>query len=310
MELAAATSLSASYSSSPITRSWRTAFLSLRDETQSLASLRQSHTQTILHLLNRLIFSQSDNLIHAVSLLPSDEVASDIMILMELARNISDDAAADFDDITQSFIQLSNFIHGTISRVSFKVHAASWVLSLDCFRGVVKTFLAKAKMNAAFMENASVIGAIKQCLQSSRLLFGVCQRTSLSSGNKEMLEFLHIVVACFQMESLYSSYSSGNRKVSKNLCVWEVVNTAFTTIGEVYSKVGQSLQVDIWQSTIEVLRHVMDFLASKGPLAEDSVMATFYYSVLHCLHMVLVDTKGSLSAHFLGGKTFGRWLVL
>ncbi|XP_071917931.1 uncharacterized protein [Coffea arabica] len=300
MELAAATSLSASCSSSPITGSWRTAFLSLRDETQSLPSLRQSHIQTILQLLNRFIFSQADNLIHVASLLPPDEVGADIMLLMELARNISDDAAADFDDVTQSFIQLSNFIHGTISRVSFKLDAASWVLSLDCFRRVVKAFLGKAKMNAAFIENASVISAIKHCLQSSRLLFGVCQRTNLSSGNKELLEFLHVVIACFQMESLYSSCSSGNRKVSKNQCVWEVQNTAFSIIGEVYLKVGKSLHIDIWESTIKVLRHVMDFLASNGPLAEDSVMATFYNSALHCLHMVLVDSKGSLSAHVAG----------
>ncbi|XP_071919180.1 uncharacterized protein [Coffea arabica] len=300
MELAAATSLSASCSSSPITGSWRTAFLSLRDETQSLPSLRQSHIQTILQLLNRFIFFQADNLIHVASLLPPDEVGADIMLLMELARNISDDAAADFDDVTQSFIQLSNFIHGTISRVSFKLDAASWVLSLDCFRRVVKAFLGKAKMNAAFIENASVISAIKHCLQSSRLLFGVCQRTNLSSGNKELLEFLHVVIASFQMESLYSSCSSGSRKVSKNQCVWEVQNTAFSIIGEVYLKVGKSLHIDIWESTIKVLRHVMDFLASNGPLAEDSVMATFYNSVLHCLHMVLVDSKGSLSVHVAG----------
>lgn len=63
----------------------------------------------------------------------------------------------------------------------------------------------------------------------------------------------------------------------------------------------------------------MDFLASKGALREDSVMAKyhvlplqyllpeffiiqilipvlhrFYYSVLHCLHLVLMDPKGSL----------------
>lgn len=44
----------------------------------------------------------------------------------------------------------------------------------------------------------------------------------------------------------------------------------------------------------------MDALASKGLLTEDSVMTTFYYSVLHCLHLVLVDPKGSLSAHVAG----------
>lgn len=34
----------------------------------------------------------------------------------------------------------------------------------------METFLRKAKMNAAFAENAAVIGAIKQCLESARYL--------------------------------------------------------------------------------------------------------------------------------------------
>ncbi|KAL3499129.1 hypothetical protein ACH5RR_041861, partial [Cinchona calisaya] len=49
-----------------------------------------------------------------------------------------------------------------------------------------------------------------------------------------------------------------------------------------------------------VFRHVMDFLASKGPIAEDCVTATFYYSMLHSLHLVLLDPKGSLSTHMAG----------
>ena len=42
------------------------------------------------------------------------------MLLMELARNISDDAAADFDDVTQSFIQLSNFVSSSNITTRYK----------------------------------------------------------------------------------------------------------------------------------------------------------------------------------------------
>lgn len=82
-----------------------------------------------------------------------------------------------------------------------------------------------------------------------RLLFEVCQKKSLLSGYKKLLDFLHAVVAYFQGVSICSSE---NMSVSKNQCAWEVQKTAFAIIGEVYSKVGHSLQVDIWQSTIEV----------------------------------------------------------
>lgn len=37
--------------------------------------------------------------------------------------------------------------------------------------------------------------------------------------------------------------------------VREVLTIAFSMIGEVFSRVGSSLSVDIWQSTIEVCKH-------------------------------------------------------
>ncbi|XWS48692.1 hypothetical protein CRYUN_Cryun13aG0098100 [Craigia yunnanensis] len=52
---------------------------------------------------------------------------------------------------------------------------------------------------------------------------------------------------------------------------------AFTMLGEVCSRTGSSFQVDIWQSTIQV-----------------------FASLLHCLHLVLMDPKGSISEHVSG----------
>ncbi|XP_059662080.1 uncharacterized protein LOC132308109 isoform X2 [Cornus florida] len=82
--------------------------------------------------------------------------------------------------------------------------------------------------------------------------------------------------------------------------LWEVQTVAFTMIGEVFSRVGSSFPLETWQSTIEVLKKVMDVLASRNLLVEDNVMARFYTSLLHCLHLVLVDPKGPLSDHVAG----------
>lgn len=43
------------------------------------------------------------------------------MFLMELARNISDDAAGGYENVTQSFIQLSNFVSSTNRTTSYNI---------------------------------------------------------------------------------------------------------------------------------------------------------------------------------------------
>lgn len=66
--------LEAKNSSSSLIRSWRTSFLSLRDEIQALPSLQSSRPAIVLELLNHHIFSQLDNLIAAAQKMPHQEV--------------------------------------------------------------------------------------------------------------------------------------------------------------------------------------------------------------------------------------------
>lgn len=61
------------------------------------------------------------------------------------------------------------------------------------------------------------------------------------------------MVEYFQGESKHSAYLSDNHTVSGG--VFEVLTIAFAMIGEVYSRVGTSLPVEIWKSTIEVCMH-------------------------------------------------------
>ncbi|THG16207.1 hypothetical protein TEA_002769 [Camellia sinensis var. sinensis] len=90
------------------------------------------------------------------------------------------------------------------------------------------------------------------------------------------------------------------KRIPRYNSLWEVQTITFTMISEVFSRVGSSLSVDMWQSTIQVLKNMMDVLASKNLLVEDNVMAKFYTSLLHCLHLVLIDPKGPLSDHVAG----------
>ncbi|KAL8047011.1 hypothetical protein ABFX02_08G210700 [Erythranthe guttata] len=272
-------------------RSWRTAFLTLRDET-----LGSPPRATVLRLLSQLVLSQSDSLIAAAPELPPDEVLSDLMLLMELARSISYSECA--EDVIQPFTKLSHLIHGVTHCSFLKLNSASWVVLLDSFKRILHVLIVKSKGECLPTGNAAVIKATKQCLESLRRLFVLCQTAASMSENEQLLKFTLQVVGYFQGESIYSFYPSENHAIFGGVC--EVLTVAFSTIGEVYLRAGSSLSVDISQSTIEVLRKVMDVVASQNLLLEDNIIAMFYIELLHCLHLVLTEPKGYLAEHVAG----------
>ncbi|XP_011074984.1 HEAT repeat-containing protein 6 isoform X2 [Sesamum indicum] len=279
---------------SSVVRPWRTAFLTLRDET-----LASPPWPNILHLLNQLIFCQSDSLIAAARDLPPHEVASDLILLIELVRNVSQYEG--IQDVNQSFTRLSHLIHGISHYSSLEMNSTSWALILESFEKIVQNFLGKAKTEGVLDGNVAVIKATKQCLESLRLLFrclfGLHQAAASLSENEQLLNFVLQVVGCLQGESMYSYYLSDKQTLSEGL--WEVLIVAFGMIGEVYSRVGSSLPFDIWQSTIEVLRKVMDIWASRS-LLEENIISRFYIELLHCLHLVLAEPRGYLEDHVAG----------
>ncbi|XP_031094137.1 HEAT repeat-containing protein 6 [Ipomoea triloba] len=279
------------FSSSPSVRSWRTAFLTLRDET-----LISPPPTNVVQLLQNLIFSQSSTLIEVSTDLPPHEVTSDLMLLMELAQSIS---SSDAYNVVETCMQLSHLVYSVINCISIKLNHGSWPLVIDFLSSVVETFFQKAKTNRAFISNVAIVTSTKQCLEIAKRLLDVNEQATTLSETKQLLDFLLIIVVWFQPQLKNSIYSS-DKILSTNACLWEVQMIAFTMIGDLYSRAGSSLPVDVWQSTIEVLRSILDLMASKGPLVEDSVMAMFYNSLLNCLHFVLVDPRGSLSGHVAG----------
>ncbi|XP_019198974.1 PREDICTED: HEAT repeat-containing protein 6 [Ipomoea nil] len=279
------------FSSSPSIRSWRTAFLTLRDET-----LISPPPTNVVQLLQNLIFSQSTTLIEVSTDLPPHEVTSDLMFLMELAQSIS---SSDAYNVVETCMQLSHLVYSVINCISIKINHSSWPLVIEFLSSVVETFFQKAKTNRAFISNVAIVTSTKQCLEIAKRLLDVNEQATTLSENKQLLDFLLSIVVWFQPQLKNSIYSS-DKILSTNACLWEVQMIAFTMIGDLYSRAGSSLPVDVWQSTIEVLRSILDLMASKGPLVEDSVMAMFYNSLLNCLHFVLADPKGSLSGHVAG----------
>ncbi|KAL4570566.1 hypothetical protein LXL04_026222 [Taraxacum kok-saghyz] len=261
--------------STSVVRSWRTAFLTLRDEVQNSPT-----DPTILHLLNRLIFSQSEALIAAIPNLPIHEVTSDAMFLLELVGTISNSRGD--EAIRHVLVQLSNLIHNFSHFISFKVTSSTWSLVLHTYGGMLAMFLSTAGTKRDPSGNIVVIEATKHCLDTVRSLVDANQRTFTLSDNVQLLDFLLKTVTLSQNSP------------------WEFQTTVLTMISEVFSRVGTSLPAHHWQSTVDTFRNILDVLGSKGPLMEGNVMDRFYTSLLNCLHLVLVNAKGSLQDHVTG----------
>ncbi|XP_042045064.1 uncharacterized protein LOC121791084 [Salvia splendens] len=251
--------------SSSAVKSWRTAFLTLRDENSA-----SPPRATVVRLLDKLILSQSHSLVAAAPQLPPHELTSDFMLLLELVRDHLSYYQQGIEDATQTFVKLSALIHGICHSSSLEMNSTMWALVCDSFKRVVQVFLGNVETEMAIVRNAALIKPTKDFLESLRLLF-----------------------------SLYQTSASPLKMVSRGAC--EVLTVAFAMVGEVYSRVGASLPVEIWKSTVVVCpEKVMDILASKSILMEDNTVAKFYVELLQCLHLVLAEPRGYLAEHVAG----------
>ncbi|KAM7256187.1 hypothetical protein ACFE04_011928 [Oxalis oulophora] len=291
---------SSSSSSSVGVRSWRTAFLTLRDETLAKQSL-----SSISLLLRDLIFSTSISLIAASPHLPSHELTSDLLFLLQLVANYSpqqplkhdydyDDDGEDEDDFLTSTCQL---VHDVSCRCSLNITSSSWTILLDSFRSIIIHCLPRP--------NASGIRPLLLSFHTIRRVISDFQRRCSLSDDIHLVKFLLDMVTYCHAELTPSYRASAKHKavvrmgnqLPKHNSLWEVQTVAFNILGDVFSRSGSLVPVDVWRSTIEVLRKVMDVLAIKSVLIEDKVMSWFYESLLHCLHLVLVDPKYPLVDH-------------
>ncbi|XP_047960542.1 HEAT repeat-containing protein 6-like [Salvia hispanica] len=279
--------------SSSAVKSWRTAFLTLRDENSA-----SPPRATVVRLLDKLILSQSHSLVAAAPQLPPHELTSDFMLLLELVRDHLSYYQQGIEDATHTFVKLSALIHGISHSSSLEMNSTTWALVYDSFKRIVQVFLGNVETEMAIVRNAALIKPTKDCLESLRLLFSLYKTSASLSENGQLLNFVLEVVEYFQGDSKHSTYFNDNYSVSRGAC--EVLTVAFAMVGEVYSRVGASLPVEIWKSTVVVLRKVMDSLASKSLLMEDNTVAKFYVELLQCLHLVLAEPRGYLAEHVAG----------
>ncbi|XP_065858384.1 uncharacterized protein [Euphorbia lathyris] len=291
---------SSSSSSSSNVRTWRTAFLTLRDET--LTASPKSDSKSIPLLLHNVIFSHSRSLIYSAADLPPHEVTSDLLFLMELVSNSSQNVPA--RDLYQTFSHISSLMNEICKcrGVSLQLNSSSWTLLLDYSSTLLQFFLPKAAAATVDAPNASTVKAAVECLETLRHIVDINHQKFSLSENIEFVKFLLGIGEFCHAQLVNSSCAScsprsvtvSGKRLSEYSSLWDVLTVIFSMLGEAFIRFGSCSPADIWQSTIEVLRKFMDVLAAKNLLVEDLAMTRFLASLLNTLHLVLMDPKGSL----------------
>ncbi|XP_065016036.1 uncharacterized protein LOC103990444 isoform X5 [Musa acuminata AAA Group] len=308
-------------------RCWRTAFLTLRDET-----LASPPPPALLALLRDLILSHpSDAMVAAATDLPPHEVTSDLVLLAELASAAS--VCKDVDDVLLwtchlihssmtkiwwienplateiKFLEVPSMtIHAVSCKVFLGISSSSWTVILNILKRVVEHLLGNTDNSSVCMDNTSRMKALAEVLDILRLAVKAYRRNNSLSEIMELVRLLVCLVSClhaelFSLHHPHGTHSPFNDSVSSSpLCniVWDIQTHALSMMCDALTGIGTSIPANLWQSTIEVLRKVMDYLVSKNLLLENSVMSRLLLNLLNCLHLVLLEPKGSLSGHVPG----------
>ncbi|KAJ0251434.1 hypothetical protein HA466_0123860 [Hirschfeldia incana] len=265
---------------------WRTAFLSLRDE------ISTTPQPPVPRLLQDLIFSHSHSLLSAVSLLPPHELTSDSLFLLDLVSK------ADGPDWIPVSLHTCQLIHDVCARVLVQPNSSSWPLLLHSFACVLEFLLRQPMPSPSSAAYSSRIEPVIQCFETLRRLAALYHRNSSHPENIHLVKFLLRIIP-FLHHDLVASYGCSNQDSTgkKLLSLWDAMALAFDMFGGAFSVSGSFFPKDVCQSTLEVLRKVMDVLASKGQLVEDRSMWRFYSCLLDCVHVVLTNIKCPVSDH-------------
>ncbi|XP_010436900.1 PREDICTED: HEAT repeat-containing protein 6 isoform X2 [Camelina sativa] len=275
---------------------WRTAFLSLRDE------ILTTPPPPLPLLLQDLLFSQSHSLLSAVSHLPPHELTSDCLFLLDLVSKADD--GPDWILVSRRTCQL---IHDVCARVLLQLNSSSWPLLLHSFACVLEFLLRQPMPSPYSTAYFSRIEPVIQCFETLRRLAAMYHgNSSHPEENIHLVKFLLRIIPLLHQD-LVLSYGLSKQDppptldVENNLpqhySLWESMALAFDMFGRAFSVSESLFSTDVCQCTLEVLRKVMDVLASKGQLVEDRFMWRFYSCLLDCVHEVLTNIKCPVSDH-------------
>lgn len=145
-----------------LVRSWRTAFLTLRDETLSHPA---NPLASVLPMLDELMFSQFQSFIAAAPYLPRQEVTSDLMYLLNLAAS----SLCSNEEMEQALCRICHLIWNVTRRVPLELSSSASSQMLESFSKLGKFFIETAVGKRLLSDNSLAIKATIECLETLRL---------------------------------------------------------------------------------------------------------------------------------------------
>ncbi|KAF3795695.1 HEAT repeat-containing protein 6 [Nymphaea thermarum] len=232
-------------------RSWRTAFLTLRDEAATSTSI-----PSVLSLLRNLA-SQSEIIVLAASNLPSREVALDVMLLVELGSSVPVD-----NDTADTFVQICHLIYDISCQKQLELNSNCCILMFGFIEKVVEclnSYTAKRAPMQQFDLKRTLSGALHII---GELVNRTCGNWSLHE-NSQLVKVLLRVVSFLREHLSTRSYAQAYRdsistrtKINQPEKLWEIQSVAFSMLGDAFLRTGSSFPNDVWQSTLEVASFV------------------------------------------------------
>ncbi|XP_044422554.1 HEAT repeat-containing protein 6 [Triticum aestivum] len=279
-------------------RPWRTALLTLRDE-----SVASPTPPALLALLRRLLLPPSSpSLAASAAALSPHEVGSDVAFLAEKAAAVAPCAGA-----ADALRGVCHLIREVMCKTNTEIDSSGWLAVLTFLHELVKCSVEGACLKA-HCDRTSALNTLSDCLQILRFLSKDLGRCGSLTENSHVLRVLILIISCLQAELNMTDKSNGSGISShisvstnnKNYNTWDMEISAFSMMEDILCKIASSMSEVLWQSVVEVLRKVMDSVTSRNLIIESSIMSRFYTSFLRCLHFVLSEPKASLSGHVAG----------
>ncbi|VAI75946.1 unnamed protein product [Triticum turgidum subsp. durum] len=279
-------------------RPWRTALLTLRDE-----SVASPTPLALLALLRRLLLPPSSpSLAASAAALSPHEVGSDVAFLAEKAAAVAPCAGA-----ADALRGVCHLIREVMCKTNTEIDSSGWLAVLTFLHELVKCSVEGACLKA-HCDRTSALNTLSDCLQILRFLSKDLGRCGSLTENSHVLRVLILIISCLQAELNMTDKSNGSGISShisvstnnKNYNTWDMEISAFSMMEDILCKIASSMSEVLWQSVVEVLRKVMDSVTSRNLIIESSIMSRFYTSFLRCLHFVLSEPKASLSGHVAG----------
>uniref|UniRef100_A0A0D3GWF1 DUF4042 domain-containing protein n=1 Tax=Oryza barthii TaxID=65489 RepID=A0A0D3GWF1_9ORYZ len=253
-------------------REWRTALLTLRDE-----SVASPSPPALLALLRRVLLSAAPphSLAASAAAVSAHEVGSDVAFLAETAAAVSPCDGA--DDVLRGVCHL---IHDIMYKTNMEIDS-SCLLAMLKFLDVLMQCSLEGSCGKGLSVRKTALDTVSECLQILRFLSKDFGGSTSLPENAHLLRVLISIVSCLQSElnltdkpngAGFSSHTFGPIN-NKNPNIWDMEISAFSMIEDALSKIASSLSEDLWQSIVEVLRKVMDFLTARNFIIESSTMS-------------------------------------